>query len=322
MSKNLLYRPDLSYDKSYYTEGYISNNKKEENKNQSYESENKVDKIEQIKNLANDIKTKIPFLPNDIVDTFLPPFIIVDNVIEDLINNEINIPLEHIIDEPNNDLGENEEEKKDDTIITDDIPDNPFGTEEENFVDIPIIIIPKDKEIDDQYVIDILDIFEKYLMEYNFTLDKYINNSILIFSKVNYDDLKHITTATLKDKNLSHVSDYITKSSITLQQKMMLYKKQFNMDETIHRIKAVKVAKELKKRYFTNQRLEGKNILEVNANKLLNESKLVYKKKYEENFYSLYKYLNSSVIIFNECVNLSIKQKESLVLLNNFEREK
>lgn len=322
MSNNILYRPDLTYEKKYYTEGFIFKDKENSNSINNNKNENNKDKINQIKNVVEDIKGKLPFLPEEILDTFLPPFIVVDDVL-----NGLNYDKDFNIDEPtiiipDKDNDGSIEENKDDDYNRNDIPDNPFGTEDDTFIDIPVIYIPKDKEIDKNYIDDLTDIFKDYLIDYNYTLDKYINNNILIYSKSDFNEFKYITTETLKDKNLSHISDYITKSNILIQQKLMLYKKLFNIDETIHRIKSAKVAKELLKRYYTNKRLEGKNYLERQANELLNESKLVYEKKYEENFYSLYKYLNSSVIIFNECVNLCIKQKESLVLLNNLEREK
>lgn len=322
MSKNILYRPDLSYEKKYYTEGYIFKDKENSSSNGEPNSQINSDKVDQIKDIIEDIKTKLPFLPHEILDVFLPPFIVVDDVFNDLLDDDDVDISDPSIKDPEIDDNHGKDNDKDNNFVTGEIPDNPFGTEDNTFIDVPVVFIPKDKEIDKNYIDDLTDIFKDYLIEYNYTLDKYINNHMLAFSKSRFTEFKYIPTNSLIDTNLSHVSDFITKSNILMQQKLMLYKKQFNIDETIHRIKAVKVAKELLKRYYTNKRLEGKDLLERKANELLNESKLVYEKKYEENFYSLYKYLNSSVIIFNECVNLNIKQKESLVLLNNLEREK
>ena len=322
MSKNILYRPDLSYEKKYYTEGFIFKDKENSSSNEKPNSQINSDKVDQIKDVIEDIKTKLPFLPNEMLDVFLPPFIVVDDVFKDLVDDEkldLNDPS---VIEQDTDSNHGKDNDKEHNFIGGEIPDDPFGTEDDTFIDVPVVFIPKDKEIDKNYVDDLTDIFKDYLIEYNYTLDKYINNNMLAYSKSNFTEFKYIPTEALIDKNLSHVSDFITKSNVLMQQKLMLYKKQFNIDETIHRIRAVKVSKELLKRYHTNKRLEGKNLLERQANHLLNESRLVYEKKYEENFYSLYKYLNSSVIIFNECVNLNIKQKESLVLLNNLEREK
>ena len=147
-------------------------------------------------------------------------------------------------------------------------------------------------------------------------------NVMTSLSLSKHSSLKIITTKNLEDENLSHVTDYLTKSKISLRQQLKLYCKMFDMDETIFHIRSVKVAKEQKKRYNKNTRIKDENALTKSANDLLRESIMVAEKKYEENFYGLYKYLNSSVILFNECTNTTIKQKQALVLINNKEREK
>ena len=322
MAKDLLYRPDLSYDKSYYTDGNLYNSNIDENLNDREPIDGLYNKLENIDNLLEEIKSKLPVIPDNLLDVFLPSFGVVHDVLKDYIDNPASIPEipiepEHeIIIKPDIELG----------IIPDPEgalpPSDPFGIEEDITINIELEDIPTAILIERKYVVDLTDILYDYLIKYNNTLDKYIAEIMTSLSVSDYGSLDMIATKDLKDRNLSHLTDYLTKSKIGLRQQLNLYFKMFDMDETIFHIRSVKVAKEQLKRYKSNKKLKDENLLTKSANDLLRESILVAEKKYEENFYGLYKYLNSSVILFNECTNTITKQKQALVLLNNREREK
>lgn len=322
MAKDLLYRPDLSYDKSYYTDGNLYNSNIDENLNDREPIDGLYNKLENIDNLLEEIKSKLPVIPDNLLDVFLPSFGVVHDVLKDYIDNPASIPeipIEpepEIIIKPDIELG----------IIPDPEgalpPSDPFGIEEDITINIELEDIPTATLIERKYVVDLTDILYDYLIKYNNTLDKYIAEIMTSLSVSDYGSLDMIATKDLKDRNLSHLTDYLTKSKIGLKQQLNLYFKMFDMDETIFHIRSVKVAKEQLKRYKSNKKLKDENLLTKSANDLLRESILVAEKKYEENFYGLYKYLNSSVILFNECTNTITKQKQALVLLNNREREK
>lgn len=322
MAKDLLYRPDLSYDKSYYTDGNLYNSNIDENLNDREPIDGLYNKLENIDNLLEEIKSKLPVIPDNLLDVFLPSFGVVHDVLKDYIDNPASIPeipIEpepEIIIKPDIELG----------IIPDPEgalpPSDPFGIEEDITINIELEDIPTAILIERKYVVDLTDILYDYLIKYNNTLDKYIAEIMTSLSVSDYGSLDMIATKDLKDRNLSHLTDYLTKSKIGLRQQLNLYFKMFDMDETIFHIRSVKVAKEQLKRYKSNKKLKDENLLTKSANDLLRESILVAEKKYEENFYGLYKYLNSSVILFNECTNTITKQKQALVLLNNREREK
>lgn len=322
MAKDLLYRPDLSYDKNYYTEGNIYDFNEEQNINSQDSTDNLYDRLDNINDMLQEIISKLPVIPTDLLDVFLPSFIIVNDVLKDFIDNpdkklptpsddnniEI-IPRPIIIGDPS-----------DPELI--DVPEDPFGIEEDVYINIENTEIPEVDIIEREYVLDLIDVLQDYIIKYNNVLDKYIANVMTSLSLSDFSSLKVIATKNLKNDDLSHVTDYLTKSKIALRQKLKLYSKMFDMDETIFHIRSVKVVNEQRKRYRTNKKIKDENALTKSANDLLRESILVAEKKYEENFYGLYKYLNSSVILFNECTNVVIKQKQALVLINNQEREK
>lgn len=321
MAEDILYKPNLTYDKNYYTEGDLYEPSIDKDNNIESSTNKPLDKVDKLEELKNEILGKLPMMPEDLMDSFLPPFYIINGIIDDLINDKDNLPKlpdkedNTVVVPPKND------EEEDNNL--DDIPDNPFDIEDEDgFIDIKIEDVPKDLELDVEYIKDITDIFEDYLSNYNAVMDKYINSSVSYYNLSKNKDVKNIETKDLKkNMNISHVSDFVTKSNISVKQKARLSSKLFDIDETIFHIRATKVANEQRKRYYTNEKMEDKNILTKGANDLLKESKIISQKKYEENFYALYKYLNSSVIIFNECMSTVAKQKRALITLNNEERD-
>ena len=324
MAEDMLYKPNLTYSKNYYTEGNLYDNSNNFDDSSNSITNKPVNKIDRLEELRNEILNKLPMMPEDVVDAFLPPFYIINGIVQDLQNNKDNLPT--LPDKEESEVvvipGSDDDDSDDESNLGE-VPDNPFDIEKEDgFINIKIEEVPKDIELEVEYISDLTDIIKDYLEKYNAVYDTYINGALSFYSLSNHKDIKNIETTDLtKNTNLSHVSDFVTKSNISVKQKVRLANKMFDLDETIFHIRATKVANELRKRYYSNEKLEDKNILTKGANDLLKESRIISQKKYEENFYALYKYLNSSVIIFNECIGAVVKQKRALITLNNEERE-
>ena len=323
MAEDMLYKPNLTYSKNYYTEGNLYDNSSNFDDSSSSITNKPADKIDRLEELRNEILNKLPMMPEDVVDAFLPPFYIINGIVQDLQNNKDDLPTLPDKEEPEVIVIPGPDDDSDDESILGEVPDNPFDIEKEDgFINIKIEEVPKDIELEVEYISDLTDIIKDYLEKYNAVYDTYINGALSFYSLSNHKDIKNIETKDLtKNTNLSHVSDFVTKSNISVKQKVRLANKMFDLDETIFHIRATKVANELRKRYYSNEKLEDKNILTKGANDLLKESRIISQKKYEENFYALYKYLNSSVIIFNECIGAVVKQRRALITLNNEERE-
>ena len=323
MAEDMLYKPNLTYSKNYYTEGNLYDNSSNFDDSSNSITNKPVNKIDRLEELRNEILNKLPMMPEDVVDAFLPPFYIINGIVQDLQNNKDDLPTLPDKEEPEVIVIPGPDDDSDDESILGEVPDNPFDIEKEDgFINIKIEEVPKDIELEVEYISDLTDIIKDYLEKYNAVYDTYINGALSFYSLSNHKDIKNIETKDLtKNTNLSHVSDFVTKSNISVKQKVRLANKMFDLDETIFHIRATKVANELRKRYYSNEKLEDKNILTKGANDLLKESRIISQKKYEENFYALYKYLNSSVIIFNECIGAVVKQKRALITLNNEERE-
>lgn len=323
MAEDMLYKPNLTYSKNYYTEGNLYDNSSNFDDSSNSITNKPVNKIDRLEELRNEILNKLPMMPEDVVDAFLPPFYIINGIVQDLQNNKDDLPTLPDKEEPEVIVIPGPDDDSDDESILGEVPDNPFDIEKEDgFINIKIEEVPKDIELEVEYISDLTDIIKDYLEKYNAVYDTYINGALSFYSLSNHKDIKNIETKDLtKNTNLSHISDFVTKSNISVKQKVRLANKMFDLDETIFHIRATKVANELRKRYYSNEKMEDKDILTKGANDLLKESRIISQKKYEENFYALYKYLNSSVIIFNECIGAVVKQKRALITLNNEERE-
>ena len=64
-----------------------------------------------------------------------------------------------------------------------------------------------------------------------------------------------------------------------------------------------------------NTQQDDNNFNEAISNKILGQSRIIYDKKYKQNFFNLYKYLNSSVILLNECFNMYLSEAQAKIIL-------
>ena len=96
---------------------------------------------------------------------------------------------------------------------------------------------------------------------------------------------------------------------------MRLYEKLYGIDESIVKLKLLKSNKEQFIRYYNIEKMQENNNYEQQSNDLLRNTKKLIEKKYKENLYSLYKYLNSSVILLNESLQNTSQQLQALNII-------
>lgn len=317
MAKDLLYRPNLGYDKDYYTEGKIPN----QDINSEQSEIGTITKEEIIKNLINDIENKIKFLPDEIKKIYFPPY----------------YGVKDEYDRVSDEYKEEDNKEEDDTNIDSDkddpyweIEDNDnndndlypplFDREDDLYIDIYDPLSDPVKIIKDNYYVNFIDIYEDYLNKINVSVTNYIMSTFdtVSHNKVNGQILDY-STKEIKNSELYHLSDFLIKSDISLSQVLRLHKKLFQIDEIILHVRGIRVSKEQMIRYNTIEEMEQKESLDSTNNIILKESRRVSEKKYEENLYSLYKYLNSSVILLDESLKTITKQNKAIVIINNKE---
>lgn len=324
MAKDLLYRPELGYKKDYYTEGQIYDDANQDDG--SYGEESSISKQDLVDGLIGELEGKFNFLPDPLINAYLSPYIGMKHEYENIKNGleEDNKKDPDQVDpDPKDPADPPPFEVEPDPGIDPD--DDLFDREDDIYIDI---VDPKSDPaeiIKDSYYVNFLDIYEDYLNKMNVAISNYIYTTIKTVSQSLKDTSEEVSYATidLENFNLSHLADYIVKSDITIGQVIRLHEKMFDIDETILHIKNIRISKEQAIRYNKIEEMEETDYLDVDSNVLLKESRRVAEKKYEENFYGLYKYLNSSVILLDESLKTITKQdKAKIIINNNEERDK
>lgn len=321
MSKDLLYKPELGYKKDYYTEGNLYDETKDQL--DSDDEGQSLGKEEIIDELLNGITDQLKFLPDQIVNIYFPPYIGMKYEYEKL-KNEYKDSDSNEEDDDNKKPNPPDYDNDDSDVDLGDVPDDLFDRVDDVYIDIIDPVSDPAKIIKDSYYVNFLDIYEDYLNKVKIALTNYIFTTIQTVSQGLKDTSELIDYATidLNNKNLSHLSDYIVKSDIIVGQTLRLHRKMFNVDETILHIKNIRLSKEQAIRYNSIPEMKQETYLDVDSNVLLKESIRVAEKKYEENFYALYKYLNSSVILLDESLKTIIKQDKAKIIINkNEERD-
>lgn len=301
---DILYRPDLNYDKKYDTEGY-------QEETPELEEYDKESVIESLKENIDNIKAVLPLLPGDLIDMAKKPLTVIESVIGDLgdiedkpVRNEESIVVI---------IGKKDDEEEDK------YPDTFFRDDEDPFI---IINNRKDKVtvIKETYDYDLASVIADYIDKLNKAMNDYINSLLSVTKAIEKSQYSKVinpytgnTSAVTKD--YKHLSDLIIRSQLTRQMKTRLYNKRFNLDNSIAHIRSCKAGVEQKIRYYEASYQDGKAYTDLLSNRLLENSRMMYDKKYKQNFFNLYKYLNSSVILLDECFKMHINEAQAKIIL-------
>lgn len=326
MKDYIFYQPNLKLDKSYYADGkkeieLLTAEIKTADNNLKPNLENLSKKIITLKNLQ-------PLLP----EIFKPTVKTLYNTIEFIfiqIDSDV-LPKKDIYEHiPEEDIPDDNEVNESDIIIKKPEKDTDTKTKDYDFLfsqDIPSVdikVIEKDKSelMNKYYSGALLQLLDDYINKLNKAILSYYENmfSVIEDTKNNNTDetynpykndfsyiekLYTYSTKDIENNNLKHLSDYIIKNQIILDQKKRMMEKLFNDKQSLIKIKNCEIAKELYLRYLKEGNRENNSFPDVLSNMILKESQLHYEKKIDDSLYELYKYLNSSVIILNECFNI------------------
>lgn len=300
--ENIFYKPELGYDKNYNTKGDITESQIDVEVPEDVEEESLLDKIEDIKNVY-------PLIPDDLVTIIKSPLEIIESIVKDFPDKEKPTDEE---DEIITIIPKDEDD--DDTFPGDDFDDDDSN--------IKIEIIEKDTvtKIEDDYQDDLISIVDDYLNSLNEATNNYTVSILTLFKGMNpslflkllsYYDCE---TSKISD-NYKHLSDAIIRSQLSRNMKERLYLKMYDTDKTINHIRSCKVGVEQRLRYHQSKYQETNTIEDVVNNKILGQSRVIYDRKYKQNFYNLYKYLNSSVILLNECLDMCLSEMQAKIIL-------
>jgi cell wall-associated NlpC family hydrolase len=189
---------------------------------------------------------------------------------------------------------------------------------------VPIEIVPPKPlkvVMEDTFSIDKTEIYKDFINKLRLVIEKYMRELLYIAEAggfPSYKDLFYDYSVSSKDlpDNLKHVGDEIIRSQIERSQKSKFFQKIYNIDQTIYHLRSNKISHELRRRYYEENYGKSQSYLETNSNDILRGSRLQYDKKYQQNMYNFYKYLNSSVILVDEVLQTFVKESKGKALLN------
>lgn len=306
MQKDILYKPNLGYKENYYTEGTFN---KKKNQEENIENSN-VSKIDKIHELENQIDALLPLIPDAIKEAYLTPYIALKDEFSNMDIPEP-IPKDDNIPEIKPSTAQEDSEKK--------VPGF-FDKGPDIYINIEDPYKKKNKIQKNIYANNFMDIYKDYLTKLNTSTQSYTYSILSAMQMTDKNNnISNYVTSKINNTNLYHIGDSIIRGSIVLSQKVNLHKKLFDMDETIMNLRNIKIASAYIERYFGEMKQNESSDLAVLSNSILDNSKKLANKKYQENFLALYKYLNSDVILYNESLKSLTQQARSLSIVDKFD---
>lgn len=319
---DILYSPNLDYDKNYDTSGsYIDDDPLDDEFSTSDDSKELLNNI--LKNIEN-IKQASNLFPSEIKELINTPLNAIEYVIGD-IEKDPEPVIETIRTVT---IKENEPTNSNEPTIGNDHSDGQTVSKptyllvEDNTDPVRITVNRTDKValIKQQYEYDLVSIIDDYINKLNIETNKYAITTLSLMSGLDYSayskiQSKYVANSDDVSKDNKHLSDLIVRSQISKSMKARLYKKMFSIDKTITHLRMCKIGMQQRLRYYEESYQNGDSIDNCVSNKILENSRALYDARYKQNFINLYKYLNSSVILVNECMNMTVNEIQSKTIL-------
>ncbi len=337
--KSLIYKPDIKYTEDYFSnlsEKYDYKQYIEYKPNDSTNGYEYDDSIkEEIQNNINSIVVLIPMLNNqlqtNINQVFKPIF---NDWYKELIDKQYpsSFPTRDPIVEydpwdpitPDPTLPSGGEESGGSSGGGSNDTYTPDGDDTERIVDDDLWSPSSDYTIDfgdddidstterikNEYIKNILDLYNYFIAELCEILSKFISNLINVTMPhiQEYDAIKFLNNdIDLKTSEASeqtrHLIDAALRSEVTGSIKVDFMSNVFTLEGTLFQLKSFKSAYELKLRYESADITNDGSRADAISNRILEGSRSIYNRKYETAYINLYKYLNSFIQVTEDAFN-------------------
>lgn len=334
---DIQYKPEIDYDKNYYTEGIIQ-------EIESIEAEPEVP----------DVSGYLSVERNLIIDKMKRIQKLLE-VVPDDVRNILENPLKLYMADLTDDKWDVEKR-----IIRDDAPPDPdpIPTQSEPGVEPePGPDIVSEFPDEDDLSVEILDTepyiivdMKKKLDATAMTYQEYVDDlyrGLSRFWKESVSTAIHAGVGSVKDLQstykvgsqdvpdaLKHVSDQVTISQIKRKQETLFFTKIYNIDKTIAHLRQNTSASELKERYFegkdkkksysqnsedddwrNSKYITANTSLDVHQNETLADMRKTYTDKYYQATKNFYKYLMSSCKLTDGILSAYVKEAKSKAIL-------
>ena len=170
----------------------------------------------------------------------------------------------------------------------------------------------------DRYRKDTIDLQKYYLNQLQSALQAYFHQMMMVMAETNLPSIDNLSmdydgkaVKIPAGQNLEHLHDYIVRSQVMREQKTRLFKKTHNVDQTVMHMRYWHVSEKERERYYTEKYGDSASYLDSEANSILRNSRSQYDKQYAQSLYDMYKYLNSSVIVIKDILDMSLNESKA-----------
>ena len=157
-----------------------------------------------------------------------------------------------------------------------------------------------------------------YTQKLQLVMQNYFQQMLMVMANSGLDDIDTLTrdfdgetVYVPTGKNLEHLRDYIVRSQAVRKQRTAYIKKTHSVDNTMQHVRAWHAAEAQLERYYAEEYGDSGEYLDSHSNALLRESREQYNANYKTALYNMYRYLDSSVIMISDVLNMTVKEAQA-----------
>lgn len=176
--------------------------------------------------------------------------------------------------------------------------------------------------IQDKYRRDTLRLDKYYLQQLQLVLQRYFQQMLMAMAETGMEDITDLTkkfegtqVKVPSGQGLEHLKDHIVRSQMIRDHKTRLFRKTHSVDNTLKHMRSWHVAEKQRERYYKEKYKDSSTYTQSHSNALLREARSSYDKAYSASLYSMYKYLNSSILLVNDILDMTIKEGQAKAML-------
>nr|DAP54857.1 MAG TPA: hypothetical protein [Caudoviricetes sp.] len=187
--------------------------------------------------------------------------------------------------------------------------------------------------IKDGYNKDQIQLEQNYLQQLQLIMQRYFQQMITTMSDCGLSDISQLTedfdgnyVKIPPGQGLEHLRDEIVRSQIMRNQKARMFKKTHKVDNTLQHLRSWHAAEQQRERYYGEKYKDSGSYVESHSNAILRKVRRDYDKGYSATLYDMYRYLNSSALLTNDILEMTVREAQAKAMLlkagvNIFEKE-
>lgn len=323
VKQNIFYKPDISIDRHYDTDGAVVH--PSDSGSTQPVSENTTE-IEDIYNRAQQVEEDLLKIRS--VITLLPEKTAA--IIQDIVDKEL---LDNVTkkDELQKIINKDKEDKENKVLVDsypsgtkaegtddeDESGDEEWVWEEPDPIDITINVVRRkdDAELaNEQYLMDSVKIKEEFAYKLNNAMQDYIYPLMTVMGEVGLDSVSYLNldyegeSITGVDTDDKHLHDTIVRNQTIVDEKNRKFAKTHGVNMSLAIMTAFDVVAQERVRYYKEEYDIGlSNFTDMYKRNILEETRKEYDNKYMKSKINMYRFLNSAVTVADDILKATLR---------------